>query len=1823
MDKRKAYPSIKASDFGKSHQDLLKSFIQKTVPSEVQRLQQQTEHSLKKIVQQKRITEKDILNNDIKLTNTNGGNFGIIDELSEQDGIGKIKAISNEDFQRIIVNRGRSKDYSELNALMHNSKIKKGYVHYINEDNPYIQKTIRFKYDINKYEADLNKVRQVRAFAAKNEFDIDPNSNTFGVIKESDFVTNFGKLQEAKAQSIVQAGLKSNNPFIRNMRREARPLIEGFGHGWFGKMRRLHTAFGSPFRLGNFADIAALSDKDLSNAFDNQYGIDIETKSLQAKNHSIFQISLKKGNRYESIFLQQKDNFDLRQHQFLMQTGIGKLHTNTPFDFTKVQEIPGYGGHLKGIQKNFDGQVQARILKRLEAAERVESFMKEAKQQKKNIFAMNANFEISHFDPFFQGTNPVDYSDEYLRVRSKISKSNRITLSKLKRGKITEDQAFSQLVSNQKEKFVQIVNEALDQKGSILETQELAKTLNAVAQEKGLIPKTGRLAIGTSIEYLAQTLLGEGEWHEGNLDNFQQGRIAKRLVESVKEVESNNVKSDFLKNWIKITNEKSEDLHYTTAYKSIKSTLEQGGSIDEIDPRLNTERRIFSNGPIDEVAIFERALKDFKSSPDFENLPSNRAISSISKTTDTLKKVRVGSLLFGGILLGSAVTNLFTFSGRDDEANTIEGLRHDGLAGQQRQHTTSFGSGYRMEKFHGQGNEDPEQGKWTNLATTGLGVTAYQVFKHQALNRRLNDVTYLGALASDQSNEKLLNRTNATVQDVLVAGVRRVEASMGGFPKAFGAGDILSMGMYDSANFTIDLTTKSGETYAKYMDKVLNRKIIEEGVTSITFNKGKLSLSKNGKIEQVAGQFSLMKTVTDYNQNKKVSALAKSQLYSNGIKNLDQMAEQPFLIIGGKDPWKKHRDFANAFIHETLSKPLKLLADPLEGLREIIPGVDDHLPSWVKKAMSPKYMPDIGLDGRELVGRWPTLLKKHGAKLAGFGTLAYFGFGTLNWGAQAIGPDGTPIGDAGLVGAGAYAVRATHETYARISDITGLTAFRDYIESKAPGSDGWQSTVGLTLAGAMFGGAYGATQDIALESTADSKYQQFLDNAKKSEMTGPLNKIFKGEMTNVARKAKIGGAIGFALALPFTLAGLGADKSAEELRAEYSGEKEVAVKKGRFWESGFTPWEGGEIDYYRKNWYASLMDNSKNEELYGGNISPIGRAVRGLVDPYWLEKKRYFDQPYPVTGPDGSMMGIFGPAYEATLGRVLKPVATMHEGAYPDELINNTEYDTDALLRKQWNSTLEFMGLRGFTLGAVKEKLTGSKELFADPDEARSAKDIDSVVKDFYDLQIGGGFLTTEALRRVFQSQDSFQKAQINASIDLNPLRNRMPSWMPGGDYIKNFKSGDPYLMVREGYKRLPGAGYSSQYEELEGVNPEDYPDIFKYKILADVAYGSREFREVKGKLQNRELTKYEQNIFDQVQSQIDEKKKSEINVRSESTYDSFLGRYSAMLTDLARSNPLETLLPLSPAHKFLGPPDVEDYLEEKQYSKDYRNWANPIDDFLMPAVSMTMNNLGLGGIDMNDEQEAEDYFDKVNYVKYSNLAREAQSKGDLKTADQYTILAQKTYAGKDLYAHPADVSNSLPRSERSTFNYFVNADFTTQQKMLPKVNPRYRDAYQAQMDRGLREEALRNRNLKTHERKRIMRDISKRQAEMQARRDSSVQDFKVKVPKADWKGWDKSVNNNNIKQRYLENRARDNHYDQGRRGPRSNPQEENAAQQVSIDLSNRVSYDSHYSDLTKAGIENTLVVIRPGLDNSSNLNITVDRREEQNALLKDWDYIV
>ena len=90
--------------------------------------------------------------------------------------------------------------------------------------------------------------------------------------------------------------------------------------------------------------------------------------------------------------------------------------------------------------------------------------------------------------------------------------------------------------------------------------------------------------------------------------------------------------------------------------------------------------------------------------------------------------------------------------------------------------------------------------------------------------------------------------------------------------------------------------------------------------------------------------------------------------------------------------------------------------------------------------------------------------------------------------------------------------------------------------------------------------------------------------------------------------------------------------------------------------------------------------------------------------------------------------------------------------------------------------------------------------------------------KAFWDQDFGGlsGDLS-EIFRRYTQRRRTDQHY-------YNPIRNRMPDWLPGQGAFIDFQHGDPYSKISHGEERLPGEGY----ERLNDIN---MPEILKMKV--------------------------------------------------------------------------------------------------------------------------------------------------------------------------------------------------------------------------------------------------------------------------------------------------------------------------------------------------------------------------------------------------------
>jgi hypothetical protein len=122
-----------------------------------------------------------------------------------------------------------------------------------------------------------------------------------------------------------------------------------------------------------------------------------------------------------------------------------------------------------------------------------------------------------------------------------------------------------------------------------------------------------------------------------------------------------------------------------------------------------------------------------------------------------------------------------------------------------------------------------------------------------------------------------------------------------------------------------------------------------------------------------------------------------------------------------------------------------------------------------------------------------------------------------------------------------------------------------------------------------------------------------------------------------------------------------------------------------------------------------------------------------------------------------------------------------------------------------------------------------------------------NISRRYYERELGAGMGPSPTIKEAFGYSEPLRRFIQRESFEpqANEIPNTMPSWLPGNDYMTDFKKGDPYVKIDDGYARLPGAGYEAIHPELKGVAPEDYPDIHKLRILSDVAPYSREYNQV------------------------------------------------------------------------------------------------------------------------------------------------------------------------------------------------------------------------------------------------------------------------------------------------------------------------------------------------------------------------------------------
>jgi hypothetical protein len=409
----------------------------------------------------------------------------------------------------------------------------------------------------------------------------------------------------------------------------------------------------------------------------------------------------------------------------------------------------------------------------------------------------------------------------------------------------------------------------------------------------------------------------------------------------------------------------------------------------------------------------------------------------------------------------------------------------------------------------------------------------------------------------------------------------------------------------------------------------------------------------------------------------------------------------------------------------------------------------------------------------------------------------------------------------------------------------------------------------------------------ALEENYPGSVESGLFNILRS-IVAPMATFAK--LSRVASIPKAAGAAGAVFAL---IGGPSPGQSSQELQEEYSGDRKVAIRKGRLWGMGTTPFEGGEISRYDYSWYHKLMSDYRYKSIYGskdqyftyhsnvfGVPFPTMQNLGGLLNifnPYKLEERHAQTRPYEVTSPMFEDVPVFGPALASTIGRLIKPVIERtpdkylsRQGVLPGGLDPQTARDLGigemnttapsysdpvARMQKIANVALEPLGVYKFALEFFGVKFN------PDFQERAESSMIDSPSRQFYAMQLGGFFGQTEFLRRFMLSDYG---VTANTAAMTNSINNVIPDWLPGSNskfkrdqtYFINFSQGDPFLKIEDAESRLPGAGYES-LNPLHSQTAGEYSPVDRLLILADVAPYSQALKSYEAQVRGMNLNPY------------------------------------------------------------------------------------------------------------------------------------------------------------------------------------------------------------------------------------------------------------------------------------------------------------------------------------------------------------------------------
>ena len=799
-----------------------------------------------------------------------------------------------------------------------------------------------------------------------------------------------------------------------------------------------------------------------------------------------------------------------------------------------------------------------------------------------------------------------------------------------------------------------------------------------------------------------------------------------------------------------------------------------------------------------------------------------------------------------------------------------------------------------------------------------------------------------------------------------------------------------------------------------------------------------------------------------------------SNIYDANL-NRSQLHTEPFVIVGGASKKSTVSTWARAYGRFSLEIGAKSLDNPLGFLEEYLDMTGLNNSKLVKN----KYFQTakgftnfkLGTGGVYNISS-AEMMKKIGKNLAIKGAAGVVGLNIIDATLDALTPDSS-VWSSGLVAGMADTFMKAHVKFAELwSD--NFQDLKKSQENSAPESTKLSTLIGVPLAGAMTGANLAFFKRMRDTATKGLEQSSTIHTAEQ-KLGGLLGKAADKVGINIvgntlSRYSKVGALLGATLTLPF-LPGALVGKSSEELRQEYSGEKEVAVRKDRGWLAGGTEYEGGQIKYFRQNLLRTIASDAKTKTLYGDRetkrrLDPVFNPIKYLRNPYRFEEMHQEDMPFPVWGMDVSYGSVLGQLYKGTIGELIKPtvihpeVLKLQSEANPNLVLGvkgeiakgisetisgknakslsklsagNSEENSDTSIaivdsdayttpeneRKEVKSLIadglmlranaptasvldrtlagtsaslsDFTGLKGFSssllLGAAN--LNPTEQLRPELEVSGSSTSFSDTLSD---ANLGDMLGFGEFSRRLIPQSAAVKRDTVN------PMRNQVaPDWLPKNEtkYYKNFERGNYYSHMENGEYLLPGSkGFETLNPELKGVDPNNYPLVYQYKILQNVARGSSEHIAVKKYLAEHldELSEKEKDVFFEAYGQDTErdvqKRFTDYKTGSEKSNMGVIGlTQNAIWESFSHlESPLEPLTPFRPMAKFVHQRTaVEDYIKTQLMGSDVGIWTNPYSHFLKPTLNRLADS---GSIDQFKPKEAiekeniDTYFDKLSLVK-------------------------------------------------------------------------------------------------------------------------------------------------------------------------------------------------------------------------------------------------